>query len=64
MTNFLLYGWKLVCQVIFIEQWERALASGKEVIVLGDCNLDHQKFNNSGAEQPLLDIMVEKIYPH
>ena len=50
--------------VIFIEQWERALASGKEVIVLGDCNLDHQKFNNSGAEQPLVDIMVEKIYPH
>ena len=40
------------------------LASGKEVIVLGDCNLDHQKFNNSGAEQPLVDIMLEKIYPH
>ena len=26
--------------VIFLDQWETALATGKEVIVLGDCNLD------------------------
>jgi hypothetical protein len=50
--------------VIFLDQWEQALASGKEVIVLGDCNLDFLKFNKSGTLQPLVDAMFEKIYPH
>ena len=44
--------------------WENALASGKEVIVLGDINLDHMKFNDSGELQPLVDRMVEQVYPH
>ena len=50
--------------VIFLDQWEQALASGKEVIVLGDCNLDFLKFGNSGVLQPLVDAMFERIYPH
>ena len=29
--------------VTFLDQWERALDTGKEVIVLGDCNLDFLK---------------------
>ena len=32
--------------LIFLDQWDRALSTGKEVLVLGDCNLDHQKFDN------------------
>ena len=50
--------------VIFLDQWEQALATGKEVIVLGDCNLDHFKFNHSGVLQPLVDTMMNRIYPH
>ena len=44
--------------IIFIDQWEQALATGKEVIVLGDCNLDLLKFDNVGAEQPFVDLML------
>ena len=50
--------------VIFLDQWDRALATGKEVIVLGDCNIDHLKFSKAGALQPLVDAMLERIYPH
>ena len=50
--------------LLFLDQWENALASGKEVIVLGDVNLDHMKFNDSGELQPLVDRMVEQVYPH
>ena len=50
--------------VIFLDQWEEAIATGKEVIVMGDCNLNHLKFNNLGVLQPLVDSMVQRIYPH
>ena len=50
--------------IIFIDQWDQALATGKEVVVLGDCNLDHLKFDNAGTEQPLVDLMMQRIYPH
>ena len=50
--------------VIFIDQWEQALGTGKEVIVLGDCNMNHLKFDNAGHEQPLVDLMLNRIYPH
>ena len=50
--------------IIFLDQWERALATGKEVIVMGDCNIDYLKFSDAGQLQPLVDIMLEKIYPH
>ena len=48
--------------VVFMDQWDRALATGKEVIVMGDCNIDHQKFNRAGVLQPLVDVMKERIF--
>ena len=33
--------------IIFIDQWDQALATGKEVVILGDCNLDFLKFDNA-----------------
>ena len=50
--------------VIFLDQWEQALATGKEVLVLGDCNLDLFKFDRAGVLQPLVDSMMQRIYPH
>ena len=55
---------QLVRWLMFLDQWESALASGKEVIVLGDVNLDHMKFQDSGDLQPLVDKMFEQVYPH
>ena len=48
----------------FLDQWERALGTGKEVIVMGDCNLDFLKFDDAGQLQPLVDLVLENIYPH
>ena len=50
--------------VIFVDQWERAINSGKEVIVMGDCNLDYLKFNEAGQLQPLVDVLTNRIFPH
>ena len=50
--------------LLFLNQWERALDSGKEVIVMGDCNLDFFKFDNAGQLQPLVDLVVGRLYPH
>ena len=50
--------------ITFIDQWERAFDTGKEVIVMGDCNLDYLRFNDAGHMQPLVDLILEKIYPH
>ena len=50
--------------VIFLDQWEQALRTGREVIVLGDVNLDHFKFDKAGVLQPLVNSMKERIYPH
>ena len=55
---------QMACWVMLLDQWERALSSGKEVIVLGDVNLDHLKFQDSGQLQPMIDKMFEEIYPH
>ena len=49
---------------IFLDQWQRALDSGKEVIVMGDFNLNHFKFTDAGQLQPLVDLLIEDIYPH
>ena len=49
---------------VFLDQWKRALDSGKEVIVMGDFNLNHFKFTDSGEIQPLVDLLIEQIYPH
>ena len=50
--------------ITFLDQWERALDTGKEVIVIGDCNLDYLRFNDAGQMQPLIDLILEKIYPY
>ena len=58
--------------VIFLDQWERALDSGKEVVVMGDFNLDFLSFHrtdlcsNSQAHRlkPLVEEMFTKIVPH
>jgi hypothetical protein len=55
---------QMVRWLVFLEQWERALVTGKEVIVLGDFNLDHMKFNKSGRLQPLVDKLLEQVFPH
>ena len=47
--------------VIFLDQWDRALTTGKEVIVKGDCNIDHLKFSRAGSLKPLVDAMLERI---
>ena len=49
---------------IFLDQWQRALAGGKEVIVMGDFNLNHFKFTDAGQLQPLVDLLIADIYPH
>ena len=50
--------------LIFLGQWEQALNTEKEVIVLGDCNLDLLKFDKAGVLQPLVDEMMQKINLH
>ena len=49
---------------LFLDQWQRALAGGKEVIVMGDFNLNHFKFTDAGQLQPLVDLLIADIYPH
>ena len=49
---------------IFLEQWEKALATDKEVIVLGDFNLDHLQFSNSGRLQPMVEKLMDSVFPH
>jgi hypothetical protein len=55
---------RMVIWVIFLDQWEHALATGKEVIVLGDCNPNLLKFDRARILQPLVDSMMQKIYIH
>ena len=31
---------------------------------MGDCNLDYLKLTDAGQLQPLIDLMLERIYPH
>ena len=58
--------------IIFLDQWERALATGKEVHVLGDINLNHlnwTKPNLSPNDQtyrlkPLINALFTTILPH
>ena len=58
--------------VIFLEQWEKALDTGKECVVMGDFNLDFLSFNrtdlasNSQAYRlrPLVDELFTRVVPH
>ena len=56
---------------IFIAQWELAISEGKEVICLGDINIDHLKWTRNNLSpnsvtarlKPLIDLLFEKIIP-
>ena len=53
--------------LIFLDQWERALATGKECMVLGDSNIDHQMIGSPDLPQyrnkDLLSKLCDRIYP-
>ena len=56
----------------FIDQWERALLENKEVVVMGDMNLNHLNWNNhdlpasdqTSKLRSLIDLLFTKIFPH
>ena len=58
--------------ILFLEQWEKALETGKECIVMGDFNLDFLKFNSSDLQthgqtyrlKPLEDELFSRVVPH
>jgi hypothetical protein len=56
----------------FLSKWETALAEGKEVMVLGDINLDFLKWTRTDLPQsdqavklrPLTEQLFSRIFPH
>ena len=58
--------------LIFLEKWEQALSEGREVLVLGDMNLDFLKWNrrdlptndSSCRLKQLNEHLFTKIFPH
>ena len=57
---------------LFLDKWEAALAEGKEVMVLGDINLDFLKWTRSDLHpndqavklRQLTDQLFARIFPH
>ena len=51
----------------FLDQWERAISTGKECLVLGDSNIDHLMLGSSELNQyrhkDLLTHLCDRIYP-
>ena len=57
--------------VLFLDKWELALGEGREVIVLGDINLDFLKWSkdlpasdSSTRLKGLTDSLFRRIFPH
>jgi hypothetical protein len=58
--------------VHFLEQWERALDTGLEVIVLGDMNINHldwalpssRQSNQTKKLKTLIEELFQRIFPH
>ena len=57
--------------VMFLDKWEAALSEGREVIVLGDINLDFLKWNrdlpandSSNRLKSLSDQLFTRIFPN
>ena len=58
--------------VLFLSQWENALNSGLEVLVLGDMNINHldwylpigQQSSQTTRLRPLIDELFSRIFPH
>ena len=56
----------------FLTQWEAALSEGKEVIVMGDINLDFLKWTRTDLTptdstlrlKPLTEALFSRIFPH
>ena len=56
---------------ILLDNWEKALNEGKEVILLGDININSLKWMNNNISpndmtyklKPLIDLLFEKIMP-
>ena len=52
---------------MFLDQWERALSTGKECLVMGDSNLDHLLIGSPDLQQyrhrDLIDSLCNRIYP-
>ena len=62
---------QLVRWLVFLEQWERALAEDKEVIVAGDMNINHLDWtdditasNQTKKLRPLITELFSRIFPH
>ena len=57
---------------LFIDQWERALATGLECHLLGDCNIDAQVYSRPDIAEkahnkklkPMVEKLFESIFPH
>ena len=57
--------------ILFLEQWEKALNTGKECIVMGDFNLDFLSFNRSDLPsssqayrmKPLVQELFDRVVP-
>ena len=58
--------------IIILEQWERALDTGKDVVVMGDFNLDFLSFHRTDLSsssqahrmKPLVGEMFARVVPH
>ena len=47
--------------IIFLDQWERALASGMECHVLGDCNIDALAFSRADIGNTAHNIKLKPL---
>ena len=58
--------------VEFIDQWEKALQTDLECLVVGDLNIDHTKWTNPNISKnsityklkPLIDVLFNRILPY
>ena len=58
--------------IIFLDQWERALCEGKEVLVTGDVNIDQMNWCKDDVEapsqirklRPLINELFTRIFPY
>ena len=63
---------QLVRWLIFLDQWERALATGKECHVVGDININHLNWTKADLPsssqtyklRPLIEALFTRIFPH
>ena len=53
---------------IFLEQWEKALETNMECIVMGDSNVDHLMIDSNeltkSKHKPFIDMLINKILPY